>query len=99
MATATVHGTDDTLYIAGELDFTSVAQLCQAGCQLLQSAQSISRVDLSGVRYANSAGVALLVEWLATAQRAGHSLTFTNLPAQMRSIIRVAALESILPLA
>lgn len=99
MAAASVHSTDATLYIGGALDFASVAQLCQAGCPLLHSAQPISRVDLSGVHYANSAGVALLVEWLATAHNAGHSLTFTNLPAQMRSIIRVAALESILPLA
>lgn len=87
-----------TLYIAGTLDFASVAQICQAHYPLLDADQPISRIDLSGVHYANSAGVALLVEWLAMAQSAGRSLIFANLPEQMRSIIRVAALESILPL-
>lgn len=98
MTAASLQYAGDTLYIAGELDFESVAQLCQTGCPLLHTQQPVSRIDLSGVRYSNSAGVALLVEWLAVAKHKQQPLTFTNLPEQMRTIIRIAELERILPL-
>ena len=59
--------------------------------------ESISRVDLGGVRRSNSAGVALLVEWLREAQQRQQVLLFTNVPAQMRAIIEVVDLETLLP--
>ncbi len=98
MASATAARNGDTLAVAGELDFLSVAELWQS-TQPLFRAEPIHRIDLSGVRHSNSAGVALLAAWLRIAHRHRQELAFINVPAQMRAIIQVAGLETILPLA
>lgn len=58
---------------------------------------TITVVDLAEVRRIDSAGLALLVEWLRQAQRKGISIHFKNIPSQMWSIVTVYGLEEILP--
>lgn len=98
MATATVERDGTTLRIVGELDFDSVADLWVATGSLFET-EPVTQIDLSGVRRSNSAGVALLVEWLRQAQSRHSKLVFSNMPAQMRSIVRVVDLETVLPVA
>lgn len=98
MATATTDRDGETLRIRGDLDFDSVAELWNATESLFAAAPP-SRIDLSGISRANSAGVALLVEWLGRARRQGQELIFVNVPAQMRAIITIADLDTVLPLA
>ncbi|MDG4605006.1 MAG: STAS domain-containing protein [Candidatus Contendobacter sp.] len=98
MATATTDRDGETLRIRGELDFDSVAELWNATESLFAAAPP-SRIDLSGISRANSAGVALLVEWLGRTRRQGQELIFVNVPAQMRAIITIADLDTVLPLA
>jgi phospholipid transport system transporter-binding protein len=50
------------------------------------------------VTRADSAGLALLIEFLRTAGHAGNSVHFVNVPEQLLSIARVSGLESILSL-
>ena len=97
MTIATAARNGNTLAIAGELDFASVADLWESARPLFQ-AEPICRIDLSGVHRSNSAGVALLAAWLHTARHDQRQLVFVNVPAQMRAIIQVAGLETILPL-
>ncbi|MER2528284.1 MAG: STAS domain-containing protein [Candidatus Competibacter denitrificans] len=100
MATATVERDGTTLRIVGELDFDSVADLWATTGSLFEIAgEPVVQIDLSGVRRSNSAGVALLVEWLRQAQSRHSKLVFSNMPAQMRSIVRVVDLETVLPVA
>ncbi|MBL8250054.1 MAG: STAS domain-containing protein [Candidatus Competibacter sp.] len=98
MAAASAERDGDTLRVRGELDFESVPELWEATEPLL-STEAIRRVDLSGVRRANSAGVALLVEWLRQARGQRRELVFVNLPAQMEAIVRTADLDGVLPVA
>ncbi|MFZ1828930.1 MAG: STAS domain-containing protein [Candidatus Competibacteraceae bacterium] len=98
MTEATAERNGDTLHIQGELDFDSVAGLWETTRSLFQ-AEPIHRIDLSGVRHSNSAGVALMVEWLRQTRRRQWPLAFVNIPPQMRAIIEVAELETVLPLA
>ena len=56
-------------------------------------------IDLSRVSRSNSAGVALLAQWLCQARRRQRELLFVGIPAQMRAIIRVVDLETLLPTA
>ncbi len=98
MGTATIERNGKTLSVHGELDFDSVAALLDA-TEPLFATDPPTRVDLGGVSRANSAGVALLVEWLGRTQRHQQELTFINVPAQMRAIIAIADLDTILPLA
>lgn len=98
MATATTHRDGETLCIRGELDFDSVAELWSA-TESLFAAASPSKIDLGGISRANSAGVALLVEWFGRTRLQGQTLVFVNVPEQMRAIIAIADLDQMLPLA
>lgn len=98
MATATVEREGDTLRVQGDLDFDSVADLWNATEPLFGTDPPV-RIDLQGVRHANSAGVALLVAWLGQAQHHRTAMVFVNTPAQMRAIIKIADLDTVLPLA
>jgi phospholipid transport system transporter-binding protein len=88
----------DTVALIGELDLKSVPGLW-AATQRRFRRQPPRRVDLSGIHRADSAGVALLVEWLRLAHNRQVELQFIHVPAQMTAIIQVAALDDVLPLA
>jgi phospholipid transport system transporter-binding protein len=98
MASATAERDGDTLRVRGELDFDTVADLW-ATTEAPILLEPILRVDLGGVQRSNSAGVALLVQWLRQARRRQVELVFIDVPAQMREIVRVADLEQVLPVA
>ncbi len=97
MAEATVRREGETLHVHGELDFDSVTGLWEA-TKAQFGAEPVHRIDLGGVQRANSAGVALMVEWLRQARHRQWPLIFVNIPPQMQAIIEVADLETVLPL-
>ncbi|NOR40126.1 MAG: STAS domain-containing protein [Gammaproteobacteria bacterium] len=81
--------------LEGELGFSSVpAVLEHAGVEMLGNAAL--KVDLKGVSRADSAGLALLVEWLRESERNGNEISFINVPVQLVSIARVCGLHEIL---
>jgi phospholipid transport system transporter-binding protein len=85
--------------VAGSLDFASVpARLRESSGWFKAHDAGLTRVDLGGVIRADSAGVALLLEWIRDAEQAGAKLQFTNAPAQMRAIIDFCALGDVIPL-
>ena len=53
-------------------------------------------IDLSGVGHADSAGVALLLEWLAWARRQERSLRFDNAPDSLRTIASLSQVDGLL---
>lgn len=53
--------------------------------------------DLSGVEKTDSAGLALLVEWMAWGEKHQKPIRFVNIPRQMMDIARVSGLDRILP--
>ena len=83
--------------LQGELDFESVpAVLRHAGARML--GKDRLEVDLKAVTRADSAGLALLVEWLRESETAGNEIVFINVPPQLLSIARVCGLNEILSL-
>ena len=83
--------------IEGELGFKSVSGILARAGRLMSSGENIE-MDLKGVTRADSAGLALLIEWLREAERAGKSIVFVNVPVQMLSIARISGLDAILSL-
>jgi len=83
--------------LSGSLDFYSVPRLENALDELLMNKQPIT-IDLAGVSRSDSAGLALMIEWLKRATLANVEITLLNLPAQMQNITRVSNLAGILPL-
>jgi phospholipid transport system transporter-binding protein len=86
---------DGSWVLSGELDFDTVpALLAHKGARMKQGHDI--RVDLAGVTRVDSAGLALLVEWLRESKRKGLSISFEHVPEQLASIAQICGLEEIL---
>lgn len=83
--------------LAGELDHTNAAQLLVQGERAFAGLPRVE-VDLAGVTQADSAGLALLIEWVAVSRSAGRELHFRAVPSQLLAIARLAGVEEILPI-
>jgi len=98
MADATISMDGNSrLAIAGDLSFASVPLLWEQW-RAMRADQAALEVDLSKVQRSDSAGLALLVEWLREARQTGQSVRFFNIPAQMLAMARVSGLDQVLPL-
>lgn len=84
------------LAVEGVLDFDSVAPLA-AESRRYFAGKGRLEVDLQGVLRANSAGLALLLEWMELAQRRGISLRFRNLPDSLTRLAGITNLTGMLP--
>lgn len=82
--------------VSGDLDFHTVPGILTASQSLIAGSQSIT-IDLSGVESSNSAGLALLVEWMRFADSKNCSITFQNLPNQMKQIAQLCGVDKKLP--
>ncbi len=85
------------MQLSGVLDLESVPELLSAIEALSYDASAVA-VDLRGVERSDSAGVALLVDWMRKARLAQRDIRFLNMPSQMLNIARVSGLDAILPL-
>jgi phospholipid transport system transporter-binding protein len=83
--------------VGGAMTFATAARVHAAGLQALSaSADGRLELDCSGVTDADSAGLAVLVEWLAWARAAGRELQLRNLPAKLLDIARISELDALL---
>jgi phospholipid transport system transporter-binding protein len=83
------------LLARGELSFATAGQALRAGLGLLPSGRTCT-IDLSGITSADSAGLAVLIEWLSVATARGCELAYEAVPAQLRAIARISDLEELL---
>lgn len=81
--------------LEGDLNFSSVLEVLHSPPTALTGSREI-QVDLKGVTRADSAGLALLLEWLRESERAGKAITFTHAPEQLLAISRLCGLDEIL---
>jgi phospholipid transport system transporter-binding protein len=88
---------ENSLRVSGDLSFKTVPEFVSSNKNLFSSANSID-VDLSNVSRADSAGVALLIEWQRQAQKQKKSICFINIPSQMLSIVRLSGVDDLLSL-
>ncbi len=77
-------GDDGCARLSGELTFESVPALYLQAQGALP--ENVASVDLSGVSAADSAGLALLLEWQASRKRSSAGLTIANAPASLMSL-------------
>jgi phospholipid transport system transporter-binding protein len=82
--------------LVGELSFETVPGLYASSMAAMESAGEII-MDLHGVTRTDSAGLAMLIEWMRFAHRKTVNIRFKNLPAQMLAIAKVSRLDRILP--
>lgn len=81
------------LEVNGRLTFQTVPEVLAQAAQGLNRAGSAITVDLRNVALIDTAGVALMLEWLGQARAQKRTLTFVNLPEQVRHLIGVSGLD------
>jgi phospholipid transport system transporter-binding protein len=79
----------------GSLVFATVARLLPRGAAAIDAGQA-GVIDLAGVKVSDSSGLALLIEWLSVAKRAGRALRYENMPAQLHQLARLSDVEDLL---
>jgi phospholipid transport system transporter-binding protein len=87
-------GTDRAL-VKGVLDFATVGALLADGSRAIRDAR-VAFIDLSGVTASDSAGLALLLEWLSVARAAKVALRYENVPVQLQQLARLSEVEELL---
>ena len=84
-----------TQAVAGALTFETVPDLYQNSSSWFEGAGELI-LDLAQVERTDSAGLALLIEWLRRAQVENRTLRFANIPAQVQTLIRINGLQDAL---
>ncbi len=87
---------DGRLRVSGELSMKTVPALLAQNC--LHDIDGTINIDLQNVERADSAGVALLIEWQRTARQQQQKIHFQNIPSQMLAIARLSGVDELLAL-
>jgi len=86
---------DWRLAASGELGFGTAAAALAAGLALIGAGERWT-IDLGGITAGDSAGLAVLVEWLSAARARGTTVVYEAIPAQILAIARISDLEGLL---
>lgn len=81
--------------VVGDMIFSTVGDLLERSVEIFSYSSGLE-IDLVGVERADSAGLALLIEWMKYAKRNGCGIDFLNMPGQMRAISRTSELDEVL---
>lgn len=86
--------TNGVAQLSGELNFFTVLSIREDGLQYVQQTEK-PIFDFSATSKADSAGVALMIEWWRRATRAKKKIAFEKLTPSLISLIRVSNLEEV----
>jgi phospholipid transport system transporter-binding protein len=81
--------------VSGVLDATTAKQMLEQSESRFGEEPQIE-VDLGGVGESDSAGLALLIEWLRMARKAGKQIRFANVPAQIEALARISEVDDLI---
>ena len=85
------------IVVGSPLTFATARRACEAGIECFSRDGSPDLVvDCAGAAPADSAGLAVLIEWRRWATRHGRHLKFVNLPAQISAIAHLSELTAVL---
>jgi phospholipid transport system transporter-binding protein len=85
------------LQAEGALTFATARAARATGIAMLATAAAGPlQIDCSAVRPADSAGLAVLLDWLAVARGAGRSLRYLNLPQDLQALARISEVQELL---
>jgi len=97
-ATFTLDAEDDgRLAACGPLTFASARAARALGLGALEDGTGAAlEIDCRGVNPSDSAGLAVLIDWLAVARQAGRTLRYSGLPEDLRALARISEIEDFL---
>ena len=81
--------------LTGPVTFSTAGDLLQVSQGLFTGQRTVT-VDLGAVTNVDSAGLALLLEWLRLARSTGQAVTYTGLPHKLIAIAKLSGVEGML---
>lgn len=84
--------------VSGALTITTATRALRDTARVFGSGRDALQFDLAGVETSDSAAIAVLLEWLRKAERAGRSLVYRNAPERLLQLARISELEHVLKL-
>jgi len=81
--------------LEGEMTFGTAAAILRESIEHFAD-HTLLEVDLGGVTKTDSAGLALLLEWITWANHTVREIRFTNMPDKVTAIARVTEVEDLL---
>jgi phospholipid transport system transporter-binding protein len=89
--------TQGRIIVSGELTFATAREARQVGTLVLEGSRASSLViDCAGVIRGDSAGLAVLLDWLAWARRKAKPVRLENLPASLVAIAKISEVDGLL---
>jgi len=89
--------TSGRMLVSGELTFATAREARELGVLVLEkSAADRIVVDCTAVTRADSAGLAVLLDWLAWGRRRSRSVSLINLPSTLIAIARISEVDELL---
>ncbi|PHS24512.1 MAG: sulfate transporter [Methylophaga sp.] len=87
---------DNIFRVTGELTFATVNALLEQAPDLFENHHKLN-IDLTNVTRSDSAGLALLIDWIRLAKNTNKEIMFYNIPAQMLAISNASGVDELLP--
>lgn len=82
--------------VSGVLTFATVSKVLASSKHLFKDAPDHLVIDLGEVERADSAGLALLVEWFAVVTSLNKTLTYENVPEQLATLAYMSSVNEML---
>lgn len=89
-------GDDGSASLSGMLTFESVPGLFRKTEKLFQVITPVTSIDLAKVSTADSAGLALLLEWQAIQRKAERRLEIRNAPSGLLSLAQLCEADDVI---
>ena len=80
----------------GALTFASARAARTLALAALKDGSGALEIDCQGISSADSAGLAVLIDWLGAARQAGRSLRYRGLPEDLSALARISQIEEFL---
>lgn len=81
----------------GALTFANARRARSEGLHALRTSSARDLVvDCGGIAHSDSAGLAVLLDWMAVMKKEGRPLCFANLPPGLLAVARISGVEEML---
>jgi len=85
---------DGSFEISGNMSFETAEHILRASQRVFKQYENV-RVDMSAVEKADSAGLALLLEWMSWTRQGAAKIEFASIPASVLAIAHTAELQDL----
>ncbi len=80
------------ILVEGALTFSNIDKNTVKSCTFLNTTSNIC-IDLKNVTATDSAGLALIVEWIKMCEHKNTHIAFTNIPQQLLALARLSGFD------